>query len=62
MFSICDQGRVAAGRLWRSSGMAPEVVHRGVHIAEESWEPARRLHTVEIPGRNGQSLLPQCRT
>jgi hypothetical protein len=27
--SICDQGRVAAGRLWRSSGMAQERAHHG---------------------------------
>lgn len=47
-FSISVQGRVAAGRLWRSSGMAPEHAHRGVHIAEDPCEPAHRWHTVEI--------------
>ena len=60
MFSICDQGRVAAGRLWRSSGMVPKRAHRGVHIVEGSRERTHRLHTAEIQGGDDPSLLLQC--
>ena len=61
-FSICDQGRVAAGRLWRSSGMVPKRAHRGVHIVEESRKRADRLQAEEIQGKDNPWLLLQSRT